>query len=598
MRELKRQSKLFIFVLQLELKNDFQKHYKPQLNMFKLKYWILFLRFLIADGQTYFATHPIYDAVECNPITTLIVEINFQYYKDQHFMTLIDLSPIQTANVFKCLDKFRPVDVFNDLNQINLGAALDTSSVSSYPITHGFCIKGSLTEMRFLIKLIAAYNPLTKLLIILMDESVEIAKQILREAFHDHKILNTGIMRVNDVYENRRYVTTTVSFMMYNPFSGDRVNRKPEFVDFAFTSTNSLQQFDAMKSFMEKRTRNLHGFPFRVNIFELHMVSAAHRDQNGKITNFSYVDGDTLSTIADLMNFTPIYERTHDDKDKYGFQFPNGTFSGGLADVEYGYVEIAANPKIISTSYNTSKSVFLQPITMVRLSFIIRRRETYKMLLVAIFNQYDTPSRVIVVCLYCLFPLLCVTIRRLELKIFNPQQRVTSISNTILYTLAIMSNISMKQPKHSGLRILVASILFYALVVSSLFQSTIIKNLNTKLVGGKITTIDQLMDEGYLIKMPAHIALIFKKQGFDKVTSMMKKSKQTYLDVAVPSADIENLLQPGKKIAYLCTNLYYSSFHFRLPMISYFILLDTSTTFWIDFMTRKRESIISRTSQR
>lgn len=106
------------------------------------------------------------------------------------------------------------------------------------------------------------------------------------------------------------------------------------------------------------------------------------------------------------------------------------------------------------------------------------------------------------------------------------------------------------------------------------------------------------MDEGYLIKMPAHIALIFKKQGFDKVTSMMKKSKQTYLDVAVPSADIENLLQPGKKIAYLCTNLYYSSFHFRLPMISYFILLGTSTTFWIDFMTRKRESIISRTSQR
>jgi hypothetical protein len=197
---------------------------------------------------------------------------------------------------------------------------------------------------------------------------------------------------------------------------------------------------------------------------------------------------------------------------------------------------------------------------MVRLSFVIRKRKTHKLLIISVFSQYDPTSRIISISLLVLFPIIYSFISKIEQQIINPRKSYDAIKS-LLYSFALMTSISMKHSRNLSTRIVVSMILFYALIVSTLFQSTVVKNLNTNQEFGKINNIHQLISEGYTLKMPAYFAILFKnRRGLDKVTWMMNKTNQNYEDVAVFSNDFEKILPAGKKIAFLSGDLYVSNY--------------------------------------
>jgi hypothetical protein len=514
--------------------------------VFKLFFPFFLFKTAFSDIENNLIKQTVKDSHSCSTNQETVAEINFHYFEEQHYRILVDLSSKADSNIFKCIKKhqFQPIEIINDIKLIKIPSKKE--SISAFSRSYGFIIVSETVKEAFdIVKAIQSQNPRSKLLVLLENCTNDEAQEILREAFHKHKMLNVAVL----------LFTNEVELLMYNPYSGTLKVRNPQFIKFRFTSEND---FDQMKIFMNERVRNLQGFPLKVNIFEFPMVSKPEYNDEGKISHYSYVDGEQLSVIAKSMNFKPIYDETFTAK--YGFQFPNGTFVGALAEIEYERVELLANPRLISDLYNVTKAAFLQPLAVLPLSFIIRKRKRQKLIMISIYSQFDTPSKIISITLTVLFPIIYTLISKWEQKIINSRKKSKSITESVLYSFAIMNNISMKHSRNFITRFMVAIILFYALIMTTIFQSTFVKNLNTNQEIGKLSKIHQLVDEGYKIKMPAFVALIFKNTGLDKVSWVMNKTHQNYLDVAVPSSDLVKILDPDQKIAYLWNNLYVTNY--------------------------------------
>lgn len=521
---------------------------------------VLFLTFVTSSfALNYFEKNHIYDALTCNEVTEVVVEVARNYLEDQHSVTVIDITNLPVASSFKCSkgNTFRPVDIITEVKQIQARTKFERSSVSTFPLSEAFLINTDLKMAKTILPLVSFYNPRMNILAVVWSAKLADIKTLLRTAFEEHKLLSFGVLDIQEIYERGEYVKSTVSIILYNPFYGNQTHRDPQFLHLDFTERR-LEMLVKMKEFIKLRLTNLHGFPLEMNIFEYPMVAEAKYDENGKLQQYLYADGEIIIILSKLMNFTPVFNNNSGNEGMYGYQLPNGTFVGSLGDIENNRVAFAANPMTIA-DYNTSNSVFLQPVTMSPLYFIIRNRPTRRVLSLAHFHQFDHLTIVFTFLFAFLLPGFHWILSFCEERLLDPEKRVSSVVKSFLHTFAIFSNVSVSHPHYTGTRIVIASTMFYALISSTLFQSNIVKDLNLNRVEGKILTVEELANEGYKIKMPSHFSLIFNGLRHDKVSLMMNKTKQTAAEVGVPSYDLESIMKPGEKIAFLWTSLYTQS---------------------------------------
>ncbi|KAG5671678.1 hypothetical protein PVAND_001866 [Polypedilum vanderplanki] len=527
--------------------------------------WLLFFLFSSVDAQgEYFTSYEFIASLSgCDIFMQMVVGINVNYFADQFALTIIDPSEDSAANAFKCVggNSFRPISVFDDILQIDLGEETDSSSVSSYPLTNGMFVKSGHDDALGILKIVASHNPRSKVLIHVLDGEIDDSKEVLKNAFDELKMLNLAVVMMTQSDDGKMIV----NLILYNPFCGSKDNRQPEYLVLNFDLTNAEENFDKMRKFVDERLTNLHEYPLRVNLFDFPMVSKAVYDDNDQISHYSYVDGETIQIIGEKMNFTIVYVDSNDGIN-YGFQLEDGNFTGTLGLLEYDEIDLAGNPRLIA-NYNTKKSLFLQPIMMMRLSFIIKKRKTFKMLIIFIYSQYDEISTIIGVSITLSIPLFYALIAKIERKIVNekiPKKfhiKKSSMIKSMLYIFALHTNISMSHSHGKATRITVGIMLFYALVVSSLFQSSITKNLNTNQVIGKITSIDELIENDFVIGMPPDITAIFSdKNSLNKVSTLIRKSGQSIEDIKLPHEHFHELLSKDDKFAYLWSDLYVDNY--------------------------------------
>jgi hypothetical protein len=456
--------------------------YFSQFDFRSIMWWLLLLISSTAGQGSYFSKPEFHSSLsECDIFMQMVVGINVNFFADQFSLTIIDPSEDSAANAFKCVggNSFRPISVFDDILQIDLGDETDTSSVSSYPLTNGMFVKSGHDDALGILKIIASHNPRSKVLVNILDGEIDDSKEVLKSAFDELNMLNIAIVMMTQSEDGGE---VSVNLILYNPFN----TRDPEYLVLEFNPFTAEENFEKMRRFVELRLTNLHQYPLRVNLFDFPMVSKAEYDDNNEITRYSYVDGETVQIIGEKMNFSVIYVDSSDGV-QYGFQLEDGNFTGTLGLLEYEQVDLAGNPRLIA-NYNTKRSLFLQPITMMRLSFIIKKRNTHKLLIIFIYSQYDTTSTIIGVFLTFAFPVIYALIVKFERRIVNrhipKRNHVTksSMIKSMLYIFALHTNVSMSHSHGKATRITVGIVLFYALVVSSLYQSSITKNLNTNQV--------------------------------------------------------------------------------------------------------------------
>jgi hypothetical protein len=488
----------------------------------------------------------------CSESNWIGIQVIFNYFSDQAFMTVVDSSGHHHCmNSLSCEGTyyFRPVDVYNSLESINFGPKVKKGSLSSYSTAHGYFVRATLADFEkgFFEKL-SIFNPRTSLMFNIVDASVEKSKELLRIGYEKYKMLNVAALCYLFKFEQGRLAGYDIYLCMYNPFR----EKTPEILCLNFKKSNLEKNLITMNAFRKKRIENLQGFPLKVNIFEFQMKSLAVRDSKEELSHYTYPDGEMLMSIAKHMNFTPVYLPNH-DKEKYGFQFPNGTFTGSLAATEYGKADLVANPRLIA-DYNTTKSIFLQPITMTKLFFTVKKRETSRFIIITVFSKLDSTSRTVGIGLVLLFPVIYFITQKCELYLSNQKDQLDK-TKTLLYVFGLLNNISMRHSKFRASQIVVATILFLALMSSSLFQGTILKDLNTIHTIGKISKIDQLFNENFTIAMQPALTYAFQGQGEDKITRELFKISRNIENISLSTDDAIKKMKADPHFAYLLTDL-------------------------------------------
>lgn len=488
--------------------------------------------------------------LECSLDVALAFKIVTFYFKKQHSVTVIDFSDNPVLSSLKCENKDSlPVYQYDNWNKVNLGERIQDSGLSAYPITRGFLIKSGFTDIVLLLPMVADFNPRGKLLLSLDYGSFEEAKELLEVAYHHHKMLDVSVILYFSEYDKGEYTGTNTSLCLYNPFTSDAKIKPQEFRCFNFTKSEA--PFRDMDQFITNRVRNLNQHPLQIDIFEEVMLSKAVRNANGMITNYIYPDGDTVSYLSKMMNFRPVYVQALDDT-KFGFLRHNGSFTGSLGSLEHGKADYAAIPAFIA-DYKTKKSLFLKSIAVKDLKFIIQKREAFKMFGLGIFYQFDFTAKTIGMTLTALFPVLYCLVYKAEANITGLKRQKSLIRN-VFYTLALLGNISSKHSALPASRILVVVILFFSLMISSIFQGTVIKNLNSNQIVRGIQTVAELESENYNFIIEKSMATVFSEQGGTVMGDFLKKISQN------PSCMVESMAEGiikvlrEKKVALLGTS--------------------------------------------
>lgn len=88
----------------------------------------------------------------------------------------------------------------------------------------------------------------------------------------------------------------------------------------------------------------------------------------------------------------------------------------------------------------------------------------------------------------------------------------SSVSQYSLHVFAMLHIVSVATTTFASSRIIVITIVFYALIIDSLFQGVVVKNLNASQNIGAVETIDELLDLDYNLLVADTLLNIFKQQ--------------------------------------------------------------------------------------
>lgn len=551
--------------------------------------------FAIANCQIYQLLPPII----CDDNSWIVTRVIFSYFDDQAFMTVVDDSGLShSLNLLSCEGSyyFRALTVYSTIDEINFGVKITDGSLSSYPTTQGYLIRtfSENFEENFLKKL-SSFNPRTSLMFNLVNVDFEASKDWLKIAYDEYKLLNIVALCYKPKIEDNFLIEIEVFMCLYNPFS----EKSSDIICLNFDNENLEENLVKMKDFRKKRIENLQGFPLKIDIFEYGMKSVAVYDKSGKISHFTYPDGELLNSIAKIMNFTPVYlER--EGKATYGFQFPNGTFTGSLAATEYGKADLVANPRLIA-DYNTKKSIFLRPITMTKLFFVIKKRETRRVIDIFVFSKLDSFSFKSSMGLIFLFPVVYWFVLKTEIHLTRQNKRMDKIK-TLLYIFALLHNISSTHPKLQASRIVVITILFYTLMSSTLFQVTILQDLNTLRTIGKVSKIDQLFEKNFTISMQPALTYMFQEQSDDRMSKELNRISRNIDGTSLSVNEFTDRMKTDSKFAYLLMDLltgnYLDRFYDHETGENLFeVIPESAFQFYIAMMAPKSSPFIDRFNQ-
>lgn len=556
--------------------------------------WLLIPPFIVTVNCIYNLLPPI----QCDENSWIASRLIFAYFDDQAFMTVVDSSGLpHCLNLLSCEGTyyFRALSVYSSFEKINFGPKITDGSLSSFPTTHGYFIRAMSEEFetKLFLKL-SSFNPRTSLMFSLVNVDLEASKEWLRLGYDKYKMLNIVAMCYQPKIEEGFTISIEIYLCLYNPFS----EVQPDIICLNFNPFNLEENLKKVEVFRKKRIENLRGYPLKINIFEYGMKSVAVYDDKGKISHYTYPDGELLNSIAKSMNFTPVY--LENQKAKYGFQFANGTFTGSLAATEYGKADLVANPRLIA-DYNTTKSIFLQPITMTKLFFTVKKRETERIIIISMIYTLDLTSRIASVSLFVSFPLIYWIIHKIEIRATRQNQRLSKIK-TILYVFGLLHNISMKHTKLRASQIVITTILFAALMSSSLFQGSILRDLNTVWTVGKVTKIDQLFEQNFTIAMQPALTYMFQGQGEDKMSKELNKVSRNLEKSSLTVDEAIKKMKEDSKFAYLLIDLLTGNYLDRFydnktGENSFEVVPESAFQFYIAMMAPKSSPFVDRFNQ-
>lgn len=477
------------------------------------------------------------------------IRIMVRYFQSQYSIILVDRFIDKHFIKLRCYKGESALIIYSSMEKMNVGPKLRSSSVMALPTTSGIYIK---SEKEYILNhffpMISSYNPLMKLMFQFADQTRQTAEEVLRVGFEKYKLLNIGILVVTP----DRGIGDKGSFVMYNPFSGSEIIRTPEYHWINLTVSGFEKQLNEINEFLDERVKNLRKYPLKVDIFPYPMVARPVRDDKGNLVKYSLVDGALVEALAQVMNFTPVFTNSSSS----GIIYPNGSVMGSFAALENDAADLVANPQLI-IDYPTKKGVFLQAITVQKYSFIIRKQTSRKQIILFMLQLVDFPSIIIAVSLTLSFPFLYLFTKKMKAKILGKKVSDT-YGSSALFILGLTYNNSRPLPTSTSSRILVAVVLFYALIMTSVYQGSIVRCLHINSDKSKVKTMEDLIDRNYKFSFTSSLNSVLVKQSGGPLGEKLKQIALKKGGV-LPGDGLKAVVE-NKNFAFLWADIYMTTY--------------------------------------
>ncbi|KAG5670745.1 hypothetical protein PVAND_000986 [Polypedilum vanderplanki] len=480
------------------------------------------------------------NSFDCNKVILAAVRAKQSFFYEEHSVRFIELSHKKLNIDMRCeIDVYQPMEIFNDYKKIKF-KSVSPSPLSAYPRTKGYFLKGLYDDVIKFLEELSKYNTRMKILVIIMDKGFEDTEKLMKIAFEKFKMLNIAVLI---------FVNQEEFLCMRNPFSGNLNERKPEFKCWSMKDHEILQ--DEIKNFIEDRISNLQKYPLKIDVYDQPLLCKLKRDRNGNIKSITYSSCEIVNVLAKKLNFQPIYVVTDGSND----HIKNGSWTGAIGNLENDEMDIAyvANARIIADYKLVKRMLFLQPISGVKHKFVIRKLKNEEKIDLG-FSEIDSLSEFLVIVILFLFPPLLMIFKKLESKFCD--KKLTD--GSFMTVISILLSVSTKHSLGIGnaTRFILFGIILFNLIFASFFQSSITTNLETVTKKQQILTINQLIEEGYELRMPISLRDIYINHYGSKISDIMRtiaaeKPKPPKISNFVEGMNYV-VAEKNKKIAMLC----------------------------------------------
>lgn len=517
---------------------------------------VLFL--VIGKSVTLDATFFNLTQTNCEPEKAMRPSMIFQYFKDQHRITLVDLSELrsdeQVANYFACTggNTFKTIELYTNPEAVNLGPEILANSVTSLPNYHGWYLKGPENIiMNSLIPKLAAHNTRLKVLVFTVDSKNSLAaKEIVKIAYRKFKMLEVAVV----VRPDQRIAGRPGSFCVFNPFKGNASVRAPDVDCVSFSAANLTEELKELDRVTAARISNLNQFPLNISVFTHFHYAKPIYDRNNRVVKYGYTDGAAADLITTKLNSKPVYFDQFDVAAS-GIFFQNGTLTTSLRAMEADESDYNVNNRLI-TSYPTKKALFMQANKMEKYVFVIKKRVQTRKLIMFPFEVFNRTTSFLSLAISMSLPLILAVVKALESKI--RKFKAQSFTATCVQAVALQHNISVKQPLFASTRIVTLTIVLYALVTTALMQGTIVKILNIGEDSDAIDTIEKLLDNNFDFVVIRSLTDSLKKQSGSRLGEKLRKVAEKHFGVSM--YDGLDMLLKNDKLAFLVTKTYCGGF--------------------------------------
>lgn len=257
---------------------------------------------------------------------------------------------------------------------------------------------------------------------------------------------------------------------------------------------------------------------------------------------YGYQDGELVYLLADRMNFTPVYVQDSDGV-TYGKEEHDGHFSGSLGAVENNKVDIGGNIRVITNLYRTRNLLFLRPIGSTKLMYIVPKNYLKRNFAVFPLHYYTAQVVVLYVVTFISLSLVFYCIKCCSARHYHRED--VDLLKIILTMIGIHHSISVKTDFTSTKkRIVLGTAFLYAVILSSMYQGNIVKELNNIDKNNDIKTFEQLINTPLQLLIHADLAVhieYFKEFSQQSIFNHLFKR-----NTIIPN-EIDN---PGDFVAY------------------------------------------------
>lgn len=362
-------------------------------------------------------------------------------------------------------------------------------SINEFPTLEAFFSWGSVaTLINDILPHIAYRYPQAKIILKSHKVNRDDLIRIFNVAWVDHMILNILIM---NYWEDNH-----IENCLFNPFS----RNKP---DMNCTLLTDKVQIDAYFKMVDQYTNS------RITKLNGHTLSIAMHESEGStsafdciLDDFEMIDTDMniLKIMQEKMNFTTNYIFSELEL-SVGYVSANGSLAGTLGLIENNKIDLAANSRIIHY-YETGNLLYLDYITTEKLKFLVpidffKNRDKE----VIFINPFSLSYLTINTLLSILIPLLMHSMDKL---LTNQRTLVdhSTFGESVMRTMGILYNESVRHPRNSRKRWILFGILVYNVVSYPVWQAVTIRYLNSNNQHiNNINSLQELIDTNLKLKV-------------------------------------------------------------------------------------------------